>query len=105
MKRKFAGLFLVALLVLSTNYVFAQYPKIPADVQKASNDMMREATRQSDIAWEKAKVIIEKESKEGKPYIPFAGRPTDLPNQNYLHFRGQKAVEPIVSVVEVEELS
>ncbi len=88
MNSKLLGLLLTASLILSANSVFAQYPKIPADVQKASDDMMREATRLSDIAWEKAKVIIEKESKEGKPYIPFAGRPTDLPQSELLAFPG-----------------
>jgi len=88
MKKQFSSFLLTALLILSTNYVFAQYPKIPADVQKASEEMMREATKRSDIAWEKAKVIIAKEAKEGKPYIPFAGRPTDLPQSELLAFPG-----------------
>ncbi len=88
MKKKLLNLAFFALLMLSANYSFAQYPKIPADVQKASSDMMKEATRQSDIAWEKAKVIIEKEAKQGKPYIPFAGRPTDLPQSEIIAFPG-----------------
>jgi hypothetical protein len=57
---------------LFANSLFAQYPSIPADVQKASNDMMKEAGRQSDIAWQKALPIIEKEATQGKPYIPWA---------------------------------
>lgn len=57
----------------------AQYPKIPADVQKASNEMMAKARMQSDIAWGKALPIIEEYAKQGKPYIPWASRPTDLP--------------------------
>lgn len=88
MNKKLLGVLLIASLMLSANFVFAQYPKIPADVQKASDDMMREATRQSDIAWEKAKVIIAQEAKRGKPYIPFAGRPTDLPQSELLAFPG-----------------
>src|SRR5690606_41360729 len=50
--------------------------------------MMEEARRQSDIAWEKAKVIIEQEAKQGKPYIPWAGRPTDLPQAEIPAFPG-----------------
>ncbi|TCC90015.1 polysaccharide lyase [Pedobacter frigiditerrae] len=88
MKKKFLNLAIVALLMLSANYSFAQYPNIPADIKKASDDMMREATRQSDIAWEKAKPIIEREAKQGKPYIPFAGRPTDLPQSEIIAFPG-----------------
>lgn len=88
MNTKLLGFFITASLILYTSFVFAQYPKITADVQKKSNDMMREATTQSDIAWEKAKIIIAQEAKQGKPYIPFAGRPTDLPQSDLLAFPG-----------------
>lgn len=50
--------------------------------------MMKEAYRQSDLAWQKALPIIEKEAKEGKPYIPWAGRPVDLPQSELLAFPG-----------------
>ncbi len=66
----------------------AQYPDIPQDVQKATSDMMEAARKQSDIAWLKAVPIIEKEAKEGKPYVPFAGRPTDLPQSEIIAFPG-----------------
>ncbi len=88
MRTNFLNFLLVASLTLTANYSFAQYPKIPADVQKASNDMMEAARKQSDIAWEKAKVIIEQEAKQGKPYVPWAGRPTDLPQSELLAFPG-----------------
>ncbi|RZL50254.1 MAG: polysaccharide lyase [Pedobacter sp.] len=88
MKTKILSLLLVALLALSANYAFAQYPNIPPDIKKASDDMMKEAYRQSDIAWEKAKPIIEKEAKQGKPYVPWAGRPTDLPQSELVAFPG-----------------
>ena len=66
----------------------AQYPKIPADVQKASNEMMEHARQQSDIAWGKALPIIEAYAKQGKPYIPWASRPTDLPQAEIPAFPG-----------------
>jgi len=50
--------------------------------------MMKAAYQQSDIAWEKAKPIIEQEAKMGKPYIPWAGRPNDLPQSELLAFPG-----------------
>ena len=49
---------------------------------------MSAARRHSNIAWEKAKIIIAKEAAEGKPYIPWASRPTDLPQSNLLAFPG-----------------
>jgi hypothetical protein len=79
---------MIVSLTLSANIAFAQYPKIPEDVQRASNQMMDEARKLSDIAWEKAKVIIAKEAAQGKPYVPWAGRPTDLPQSSMLAFPG-----------------
>lgn len=88
MKRTTLNLLLSAALALSANYSFAQYPNIPADVKKSSDSMMKEAYRQSDVAWEKAKPILLKEEKEGKPYIPWAARPNDLPQSELLAFPG-----------------
>ncbi|MDY0906364.1 polysaccharide lyase [Pedobacter sp. CFBP9032] len=88
MKKNFLNLLFSAALMLSAGSAFAQYPKIPENVKKESDSMMKEAYRQSDIAWEKAKPIILKEEKEGKPYIPWAARPTDLPQSELLAFPG-----------------
>lgn len=88
MKKNLLNLLLATALTLPVNYAFAQYPKIPEDVKKASDSMLKEAYRQSDIAWEKAKPIMEKEAKMGKPYIPWAGRPNDLPQSELLAFPG-----------------
>ncbi|GAB3577616.1 pectate lyase family protein [Hymenobacter daeguensis] len=76
-------------LFFSTQYAaHAQYPKIPQDVQKASEAMMKDAYRQSEIAWNKAYPIIQKEQREGKPYIPWAARPIDLPQASIPAFPG-----------------
>ena len=88
MNKNFFNLLFSAVLTLSTTYSFAQYPKIPEDVKKASDDMMKNTLVQSDIAWEKAKLIIAQEAKQGKPYIPWAGRPTDLPQAEIAAFPG-----------------
>lgn len=86
--KKITTLLLATVSFAFINTVQAQYPSIPEDVKKASDDMMAEATRKSDLAWQKALPIIEKEAKEGKPYIPWAGRPTDLPQAQILAFPG-----------------
>ncbi|WP_316795560.1 polysaccharide lyase [Pedobacter agri] len=88
MKKNFFKLLFSSALILSAGSAFAQYPKIPDNVKKESDSMMKEAYRQSDIAWEKAKPIIEQEAKQGKPYIPWAGRPTDLPQAEIIAFPG-----------------
>ena len=88
MKKNFLKLLFSSALLFSAGSAFAQYPKIPDNVKKESDSMMKEAYRQSDIAWEKAKPIIEQEAKQGKPYIPWAGRPTDLPQSDIIAFPG-----------------
>lgn len=77
---------LTALLSLFTCIAFCQYPKIPEDVKKATDDLMKKAYQQSDEAWQKALPVIEEYAKQGKPYIPWAGRPDDLPQAKILAF-------------------
>lgn len=79
---------LMVFACLVTFNASAQYPKIPAEVKKASDDMMSAARRQSDAAWAKALPVIEEYAKQGKPYIPWAGRPTDLPQAEIPAFPG-----------------
>lgn len=77
---------LTALLSLITSIAFCQYPKIPEDVKKNTDELMRKATKQSDEAWQKALPVIEEYAKQGKPYIPWVGRPDDLPQAKILAF-------------------
>ncbi len=77
---------LTALLSLITSIAFCQYPKIPEDVKKSTDDLMKKAYQQSDDAWQKALPVIEEYAKQGKPYIPWAGRPDDLPQAKILAF-------------------
>jgi hypothetical protein len=76
------------LAVGTTCYAFAQYPDIPADVQRAADSLMKAATRHSDSAWAIAYPIIKAEAKQGKPYIPFAAKPDDLPQSDIPAFPG-----------------
>ncbi len=77
---------ITALLSLFTCIAFCQYPKIPEDVKKFTDDLMKKAYQQSDEAWQKALPVIEEYAKQGKPYIPWAGRPDDLPQAKILAF-------------------
>ncbi len=70
------------------NGLFAQYPDIPEDVHKASVKLIEDTYKLSDEAWEKALPIVEKEAAEGRPYIPWAGRPNDLPQADIPSFPG-----------------
>src|SRR5205085_3785703 len=64
------------------------YPEIPDSVQKRADAMMNQARRHSDSAWAIAWPIIQEEASNGKPYIDFATRPTDLPQADLPAFPG-----------------
>lgn len=68
--------------------VSAQYPKITPEVKAASDTLLSREQRLSDAAWEKALPIIDEEARHGKPYIPWAARPTDLPQADIPAFPG-----------------
>lgn len=76
------------LVLLQSSYIFAQYPRISSEVRDESSKLMEETRKKSDLAWEKALPIVEAEAKEGKPYIPWATRPYDLPQANIPAFPG-----------------
>lgn len=83
--RKFGLLTLVSGIAIMAN---AQYPKIPGDVQRASDSLLDAARIHSDEAWAKALPIIEAEVKQGKPFIPWAAKPDDLPQAEIPAFPG-----------------
>jgi hypothetical protein len=66
----------------------AQYPDVPDDIIRATEKYMKEAMQRSDDAWEKALPIIQEEARHGRPYIPWASRPTDLPQADIPAFPG-----------------
>ncbi len=91
MKQKFSRLKVVIAFVgcmLFAGSLHAQYPDIPEDVQKAAKELIEETYQLSDEAWEKAKPIVDKQAEEGRPYIPWAGRPSDLPQAKIPAFPG-----------------
>jgi hypothetical protein len=85
--KKFRNLLFLSAVGLAQP-AFAQYPKIPQDVKRWSDSLMEAERKHSDEAWAKALPIIEKEAKEGKPYIPWASRPYDLPQAKIVAFPG-----------------
>jgi hypothetical protein len=77
----------IGLLVLS-QAVKAQYPTIPKEVQASADSLMAAAVKHSDEMWAKAYPVIQEDAKQGKPYIPFAGKPDDLPQATIPAFPG-----------------
>jgi hypothetical protein len=78
---------LFCLFITGAN-VLAQYPTITPEVEAESNERLRKAQVASDEAWKKALPVIEKEAKEGRPYIPWAAKPDDLPQAAIPAFPG-----------------
>ncbi len=75
-------------LLGAASFAYAQYPTIPKEVQAVSDSMMAGFRQASDSAWAVALPIIEKEALEGRPYIPWANRPYDLPQAEIPSFPG-----------------
>lgn len=88
MKLKFIASFAILLVVGILNQAKAQYPEIPAPVQKWSDSLLKAARQHSDSAWAIAYPIVKEEAKHGKPYIPWATRPYDLPQAEIPAFPG-----------------
>jgi hypothetical protein len=78
----------VVLLVFQQLSADAQYPRVPQEIGREAARRMREADRRSDEAWEKAQPVIKQWDAKGKPYIPWAAKPGDLPQAEIPAFPG-----------------
>lgn len=61
---------------------------IPLVTRAANDSTLKRSNPLSDLAWEKARPVIDKEAREGKPYIPWASIPADLPQAEIPAFPG-----------------
>ena len=57
-------------------------------MEDSANAEMKSFEKLSDEAWAKALPIVEAEEKKGKPFIPWAAKPTDFLKQKYRAFPG-----------------
>lgn len=80
---------LIALiLTLLSVQVYGQYPSLTVQDREREKTIKETAYRHSDSVWEKAVKIVRKEAREGKPYVPWAFRPIDLPQAKIPAFPG-----------------
>ena len=87
MKRNlFLGVCLAAFI--APTGVKAQYPQLTSEASQTYAKMKEELYRRSDEAWAKALPVVQKEAREGRPYIPWASRPYDLPQAKIPAFPG-----------------
>lgn len=77
MSKYFLG---TAILILAGSWqsAFAQYPTIPKSVEDSAELVMATWKKLSDEAWQKALPYVEADAKIGKPYVPWAAKPSDL---------------------------
>ena len=76
----------IGLLVAAAGY--AQYPTVSAEQRAELEEIVRQGAERSKAAWEAAWPIVREEAKHGRPYIPFAHRPGDLPEADIPAFPG-----------------
>src|SRR5687767_1955420 len=76
------------LLVVGLSSADAQYPRVPQEIGREAARRMREADRKSDQAWQRALPVIKEWDAKGKPYIPWAAKPGDLPQSEIPAFPG-----------------
>ena len=99
MKKAVAWGFMLAGLLGTANAAYAQYPQITPEAQAKYKEMITKAYAHADSAWAKALPIVMKEAKEGRPYVPWASRPCDLPQAKIPAFPGAEGGCPNTSLL------
>lgn len=83
---------IVAIAFISSIAAFhsakAQYPRVPPAMQATTDSILDLEKKRSDKAFEKALPFIQKEEKEGKPFVPWAANVSDLPQAKIPAFPG-----------------
>lgn len=84
-----APLLILALAAIGVgNTASAQYPVIPPAMEAKADSALAMIEHQSDLQFEKVKEIIDRDAKNGKPFIPWAAKPTDLPQAKLVALPG-----------------
>ncbi|HSC55039.1 MAG TPA: hypothetical protein VLC98_15515 [Phnomibacter sp.] len=85
MKTKIVSL---AIAALFTSPLLAQYPTISKAMEDSADQASAPARKLAREAWEKAYKVVQAEEKLGRPYIPWAAKPEDLPQAKIPAFPG-----------------
>ena len=67
---------------------YAQYPQLSKEAKAKIDSMEASWAKHQAEVWEKCEPIVMKEHAEGRPFVPWAGRPTDLPQAKIPAFPG-----------------
>lgn len=71
-------LIFTSLFLFFVSALTAQYPVIPDSVKQRIAMQQEQIEKKINEAWEKALPIIQKEEQQGRPYRPWASKPSDL---------------------------
>lgn len=88
MNNKIIPIALAAGAMLFPASALAQYPQLNESARNDYQTMITKARAHADSAWAVAKPIVEREAREGRPYVPWASRPYDLPQARIPAFPG-----------------
>ena len=86
--KKYLASFGFFTIIAGIHTASAQYPTIPPALEDSANAVMSVWKDRSDAAWSKARPIIESDEQKGKPYVPWAAKPEDLPQATIPAFPG-----------------
>ncbi|WP_421943303.1 polysaccharide lyase [Pedobacter sp.] len=78
---------LIAISCISQNAV-AQYPLLTSTQTPSDDHVLKDTKAASDKAWKEALPIIDRDRRNGKPYITWASSPNDLPQADIPAFPG-----------------
>jgi len=84
----YSRIFWVVAVFLSIQAAQAQYPRISSEIASEAQARQAAAEKRSDEAFAKAMPIIKEWDAKGKPYLPGAAEPKDLPQAKIPAFPG-----------------
>jgi len=88
MLKRLKTLALLGIALFSVHAAKAQYPRIPPRLQATQDSLDTIEKHRSDAMFQKAMIAIKKDEQNGKPYIPWAAKPSDLPQAKIVSFPG-----------------
>ncbi|MFM2293337.1 MAG: hypothetical protein RIS29_3150 [Bacteroidota bacterium] len=87
MKRK-TLLSIIGFLLFAPVALMAQYPDVPSDLKAAADKMIKQETAYADSVLKANETLMKYYKSNGKPFIEWAARPTDLPVAHIPAFPG-----------------
>jgi len=88
MNKKLSKGILAMLLCTPLSMVYAQYPDVPKDLKAQADKMIQDENDVVNAVMKRNKATLQAEAIKGRPYIPWAARPTDLPQAKIPSFPG-----------------